>query len=362
MKPALKPLKFFPAFDGVRGVAIFLVMLAHSNTYGGGILGVDLFFVLSGFLITSVLMNERDQTGTISFPSFFARRILRLFPALVAFVSMGYILTRIVYPEFQEFLPKTALFATLFYWINWYVASHPTFTGVSHCWSLAIEEQFYLLWPLFLWIMLRFKLPIKRVLVITLILAAIPVIIKLSLVGLYGRHVYSRCYYGSDTRFDELLIGCAYALLATTRAPKEYPQAFRFLGVLSLFICGYIFSKGGESTFEPFLLQGGYTVFALSVGSILFALQNGSLRSIRTLLEIAPLRWLGRISYALYLYHVFFTGIDGSDGFVALMLDSGKIPQLGFSNGSIAIALGLILATLSYYCVERPFLKLKKRF
>ncbi|HEX9393047.1 MAG TPA: acyltransferase, partial [Gemmatimonadales bacterium] len=196
-----------PALDGLRAVAVFTVMIYHFGINAvPGDLGVSAFFVLSGFLITWLLLKEHGATGDVSLRQFYTRRVLRIFPAYYAFIVLTYAADHLRGQAWPPGLAPSALF----YLVNYFNAlhGHPT-TSIAHAWSLGIEEQFYLLWPLLLLVLLRGGVArVARALVILIV-----VVVAWRCVLLLGLHVDRAYLYNAfDTRFDNLAVGC---LLAT---------------------------------------------------------------------------------------------------------------------------------------------------
>lgn len=191
-------MKRIPGLDGLRGVAIVAVFFNHTQALSGGFLGVDLFFALSGYLITSILLNEFEMTNSISLRHFYYRRALRLLPALLVFLAI--------------YGPRAgwrATASTLFYFANW--QSFESLGPLVHTWSLSIEEQFYILWPMALLGMLRLKLSKAQIAVALTCLVITIILWRLFL--LKTCTPWERVYRGTDTHADGLLIGCIFALV-----------------------------------------------------------------------------------------------------------------------------------------------------
>ena len=205
---------YVPALDGLRALAVMLVLAAHLGIpfMHGGVIGVDLFFVLSGFLITGLLLEEQERNGQIHYPAFYARRALRLFPALVLLLPLVGIAAHLS-PEIDK--ATGDLTTGGIPWVLLYLANWPRATGTQlglfgHTWSLAIEEQFYLLWPAALFLLVRKRTDYPRALVVSLSVAAL-VAVHRAVEWLQGAGI-DRVANGTDMRADALLIGCATAL------------------------------------------------------------------------------------------------------------------------------------------------------
>jgi peptidoglycan/LPS O-acetylase OafA/YrhL len=338
--------------DGIRGVAILAVMVFHSDlwfrTHGldGGTLGVDLFFVLSGFLITTLLLDERRMTGTISRPNFYMRRALRLLPALlIALVGAG-VVVRIVGTNGVKQMPfgQSAL-AALFFAGNFFQYKLGT---LGHTWSLGVEEQYYLLWPFVLAYAIRKKVPAKKI--------AVGLLIAIAFVSASRSFVYHR-YTSASTvwRFvhpwsqsDAILIGSLFAVWWATDAGRirELVRS-RELGWAAL-ICGVAIgirsALANAATFD-LLLLANICCAVIIVHAV--AAPSGP---IGRLLRVRPLPEIGRISYGLYLYH----------WPVFLLLQHER--PVTVPSAIAAWAWSFVAAIVSYYLIERPILGLKSRF
>ena len=325
-------MRYNPALDGLRAVAITLVILAHSfrHLFAGGWIGVDVFFVLSGFLITSILIREIDQTGQIAWGNFYWRRFLRLSPALLILAAFQFAHSAISPHNGAEI--REATWIGLAYLQNLNLAFHwAPADMVAHTWSLATEEQFYLLWPLTLLFIAR-----RRPLLWVGTIAAALVSARL-LLWRYGASP-GHIQYGPDTRPVGLLIGCGLALIPIGRWP-HIPAAAPFSGLALLFLLGV---AGGDDL--NWLLISAPIIASLSAAVIVVAAQSGG--ALARTLSFSPVVYIGRISYGLYLYSVPICFLGAIKGINPLLL----------------ITLSFIAAALSYELVERPILKLKDRF
>lgn len=327
------PLGHQPALDGLRGVAVAAVVLYHAfrSWLPGGFLGVDLFFVLSGFLITNLLVEEHRRTGTISIRGFYIRRVRRLVPALVAFLVVE--TTVIALVEGWSATRGNSLLAVIGYSANWYRASgHPFVEDLSHMWSLAMEEQFYLLWPLLVWGGLRAGLSKRTLLLLSSGLVALVLVHR---IDVWSSPRAGGVYSYPDTRVDELLIGCAAAF-----AWKLGWRPTRALAAVAAAILMIVAFGFDVARWNGALHTWGFTVLGIAAAVCVAA--SPSFRY----LEWAPLRSAGRISYALYLWHM-----------PMLYLLRGGTPIEGsVMSGVAALALTVVAAMLSWRWVERRFL------
>lgn len=332
-----------PMLDGIRAVAVMMVIASHAGGSGRGGLGVTIFFVLSGFLITWLLIKEREQAGTVSLRNFYARRALRIFPAYYAFLafSIAVDITRGDERIFPVILPGA------FYYINYWNAVHGhSSASIAHAWSLAIEEQFYLLWPIaFLFLAARGP----QRLVKGLAAAVVAVMVWRSYVYLVLDWGASYAYNAFDCRFDSLATGCLLAVLVRNRqfgalmqrlAHSSVPMLCAMFGMLWM-------SSAADGTLR---YSFGFTVISVLVAFTLVQLLLLSERWPWRWLEWAPVRFVGRISYGMYLYHQWGAALARK------VVDGPWIVDL------VAATFGtLLFATLSYYLIEQPFLRAKQR-
>src|SRR5258708_11466005 len=210
--------------DGVRGVSILLVLGLHfaPALIPGGYVGVDIFFVFSGFLITSILLHEAERTGSISLKRFIVRRILRLCPALAVYLVALSAYAFLFLSKDNAAEIYLGVLLTLSYVSNWVIAlkPHATLSILAITWSLAVEEQFYLIWPLLLSVLLKRKVE-RRWILILLVIAIVLVGIERAILWHTGSSI-RRLYYATDTHADGLLLGCLIGCLVTwDLAPKS---------------------------------------------------------------------------------------------------------------------------------------------
>ncbi len=338
-----------PALDGMRGVAVLMVFLFHFQVpfASGGLIGVDVFFVLSGFLITALLCEEWDRNGRIDFLAFYQRRAVRLLPALVVLVGVliacEFLLRR---PDWAALLKQAA--AALFYSMNWFLAygKLPGGSQLSHTWSLSIEEQFYLLWPLILFVLLRLR---NRQLLVALVIAGILSSGAARAIRWQFHHDWVRVYCGLDTRADGLLTGCALGALLNANLLPRTDWALAVVRVLSWAGVAYLIYVTALPPGHTFQFFAGIPLINLSVALVVLAMMSLPTSRLRTALEWNVLCWVGRISYGIYLWH----------WPIRIFLDRFRLDQ---TVAKVALGLGLTLgaAGASYYGVERYFLKRKK--
>lgn len=338
-------LGYLPALDGLRGVSILAVLGRHSGWLGGGYLGVDVFFALSGFLITSLLIEEYARAGTITLRLFYARRALRLLPALVVLIVVCTGTLLATGPaELGSLAIRTAA-AVLFYVANWaWVIGLPL--GVySHTWSLGIEEQFYLLWPLALLGLLRGVRDRRAITALVLLMAVAGIGWRIALVhaGAPLDHVYQ----GLDAHGDALLIGCA-ASLALSWSPVA-PAAAHLGGIIGAAVLAVLFVV---ATFpDDYVRHHVSTLTAVAAALLIVNVVCLPRSWLARGLALRPLTALGRISYGIYLWHfpVFLR--------LGALSFHDEVHPWPAVVGAWAATLAVSVA--SYAIVERPALALK---
>jgi peptidoglycan/LPS O-acetylase OafA/YrhL len=350
-------LGYRPALDGLRAIAAGSVLLYHGGVTwsSGGFLGVDVFFVLSGFLITALLLTEWERTGGIAIVSFYGRRLRRLLPALLLVIAAVALATLVLAPSSQLGQLRGDLFSTFGYFTNWrLVVSHRGYfdafaapSPLKHTWSLAVEEQWYLIWPIVVIGLLKLTRRTNRDLRPALVVVAVACLastVWMAILYSPGGDP-SRVYYGTDTRAQELLAGALLAFLCVMRGRYTLRAPWRgvagVMGIVALLWTFTLFATVDDRT--TWLYRGGLLLFSFAVVLvILAAIQPHGI--LPTALSVTPLRWIGTISYGLYLWHwpiyVYATptriGLDGTP----LLL--------------VRLALTFAVAIASYYLVERP--------
>jgi peptidoglycan/LPS O-acetylase OafA/YrhL len=336
-------LRYSSALDGLRGIAILCVCFCHWHLphFHGGFYGVDIFFALSGYLITSILLVETDATHTLNFANFYKRRILRLFPALCVLL--------IVYAVVASWIADYVgygldIFLVFFYLSNWSKALgslHPSVLG--HTWSLAVEEQFYLIWPPLLLFLIR-KVKPKTFFIITVLLA---LFFSGERYLLTSTATWERLYHSLDTRIDVILYGCAFAVALRYWEEKTL-RIYRNCGVtlLSCFVLLSLLLVGNDRSLVTF--QYGLFIVAMCSLTLVAHAVSPDAGLVKTILSNKFLVYFGKRSYGLYLWHL-------------PIITYCKTIDARFMFPIISVMLTLLATELSYRCVERPFLQLKDR-
>jgi len=330
----------------MRAVAVFLVIFYHFGFFhvpGGD--GVIIFFVLSGFLITWLLLQEEDKNGAISLSGFYRRRLLRIFPA---FDTYWLVIIIVLYGTHKH-VPWGNAFSALFYVSDYYNASQgdPN-SAFSHTWSLAIEEQFYLLWPL---VFSRFHHNLRAM---TKFLAGLILTVWIYRIILCVLKVDQGWIYAAfDTRMDHLAVGCLLAVLLKRSAWQPFWNSVCAHPLLPLITIGLLLISiyDGGLLLRRYRDVVGFAVEPVLIAVLLVQLIAFSAVGMWRWLEWPLFRFLGRISYSLYLYQqlTLFSirkRLEGQPVFVQLIL---------------AVLGTTVVASLSYFVIEQPFLKLKRQ-
>jgi peptidoglycan/LPS O-acetylase OafA/YrhL len=347
--------RYRPGLDGLRALAVAAVILYHGQVSWakGGFLGVDVFFVLSGYLITSLLLTERENTGGVDLKAFWTRRARRLLPALFLLL-VGVAIYAVVWAQPAELgTIRGDGFATLLYVSNWrfifdgssYFQAFQAPSPLAHTWSLAIEEQWYLLWPIALLILMRI------VRASTKVFAAVLVGLTLCSAALMAILFHpgadpSRVYYGTDTRAQALLVGATFAALTAGRHPAlrldrlRRPWLLQTLGIIGAVLVGWMVVRADAQ--GAFLYRGGFLLAAIA--AVLFVASATVDGLVASVLSIRPLVAIGAISYGLYLWH---WPVD-------VVLDENRTGLTAFALFAARIAVTGVIATASYLVVERP--------
>jgi peptidoglycan/LPS O-acetylase OafA/YrhL len=330
------------SLEGLRGLAAVLVVVAHTLPNAGGFtLGVDIFFVLSGFLITRLVVDELASRGGVSLRSFYLRRSFRLFPTLFVFLAAVLIWAQLLAPTSGVQIVHSTVLSSLLYVENWHIVAVGGVGGIglirdpaAQAWSLSVEEQFYVLWPIIL--VAAWKWKGERAALIVAVCGLVLALADCISLGLLGGSVV-RIYMGSDTRACELLAGCCVALFAHCRTLPRLPKLSTILALAGVL---------GLALF-PLPLVSQMVAMTVLGGVLVAGLAQHELR----LLSSTPARWLGQRSYSLYLWHpfvavVFFYQFHLGDGWAMF---------------ACVLLISLFIAHTSHRFVERPLREVGRR-
>ncbi|GAA4473520.1 acyltransferase family protein [Enteractinococcus fodinae] len=360
-EPAVKAgSKFRPDIQGLRAVAVGLVLLYHAglSLFPGGYVGVDVFFVISGFLITGMLVRQAEEHGRIDLADFYARRIRRILPAATIVLAFVAVLTISILPRTRWDEIGVEVIASAFYLVNWvladgtdYLNAEEAASPIQHFWTLAVEEQFYILWPALLVGLLWFasrrsrnrsvgRTPnIHRYLKVGVAIAIVPSFIW----SIYYTDANpAPAYFVTTTRLWEIAIGAALAIFAVQlqKLPHSVGYILQGGGLLAILAAGLFYTSA-----TPF---PGYAALLPTLGAaavIVGGMSGRATEGFARVLNVRPMRWIGDLSYSLYLWHwpllVF-----------AAYLADGDLP-VGY--GLLIVTLAIIPSWLSYRYIEEPF-------
>lgn len=363
-----------PSLDGVRGIAVLAVMALHFTMYGGltgansadalfrniagaGWVGVDLFFVLSGFLITGILLDTKGDDGYFS--TFYMRRTLRIFPLYFAFLVVVLLVMKPIWGH-------TVLFDDFdggpWYWTyltNWWISFEgwPRNPALGHLWSLAVEEQFYLIWPLVVLSLSR-----KRLITVSLLLVVSGPVIRAGF-GYVG--MAEAADVNILSRMDTLAIGGLIAALA--RGPNGLkhvrPWIQRFGMAAFVLIVAVWLARGGFDGSDPVVYTVGFSFVAMASAWLIVEAMQPDRPRLRLILSNGRLTTLGKYSYGLYVIHgpvsIWLPQWFGAEDFPRV---AGSYIPAQLTYWAVGMGLSFALALVSSRVIERPFLELKKRF
>lgn len=347
------PVAHQPALDGLRGLAVAGVVAYHldTNLLPGGFLGVSLFFTLSGFLITNVVLAEASRAGTVGLRRFWTRRARRLLPAAVCGIVLAVALTAAFGTSTQASRLRGDVIGSLAYVQNWhqiatsdvYGAAFRTPSMLQHFWSLAIEEQFYVIFPLAAWWLVRRRASARRWLAVVGAAIAAAVVVQWLV---YDPLDTNRAYLGSDTRAPEILVGIGLAVLIGMRAPARLARVVAHRAVGAAVALGVLAALVGlwrwTSLDDAWLYHAGFVgVAALSALAIVVALAPGPAQRA---LSWLPLRQLGVMSYGIYLYH----------WPLIIVLTPERVGFGGVGLAAVRVGATLVVSTVSLVVVENP--------
>ncbi|HHF4387032.1 TPA: acyltransferase family protein [Haemophilus influenzae] len=355
----MSSIKYRPEIDGLRAIAVISVIIYHlnENWLSGGFLGVDIFFVISGFLITGIIITEIQQ-NSFSLKQFYTRRIKRIYPAFITVMALvSFIASAIfIYNDFNK-LRKTIELAIAFL-SNFYLGLTQGYFDLSenenpvlHIWSLAVEEQYYLIFPLILILAYKKFREVKVLFIITLILFFILLATSFVSANFYKEVLHQpNIYYLSNLRFPELLVGSLLAIYHNlsnkVQLSKQISNILAILSTLLLFSC--LFLMNNDIAYIP-----GITLILPCIFTALIIHTTSQNNIVKLCLSNKAIVFIGKISYSLYLYHWIFIAF-------AYYITGEK--QINNQSIAIVIVLTIIFSVLSYYLIEQPVRKSKLNF
>ena len=351
-KPVVPDRRYVPGLDGVRAIAVLLVIAYHLNVAhaGGGMLGVGVFFTLSGYLITDLLLDSWRRHGDLRLGRFWLHRARRLLPAL--FLMLAAVSLWVAFFDSSQLSGvRRQVWTAVLYVSNWstieqngsYFARFAPPLPLDHLWSLAIEEQFYIVWPFLLLALIWFVRSRRKMALVTLVLACASALAM----GLVYQRGYdpTRAYEGTDTRAFGLLIGCALAMIwpmrsVTANLGRSASKVLDGIGLAGLL--GVFALAAGTSTLSPFLYPWGFLLLSFATAAVVAAVVSPASR-LGAALGWGPLRWIGVRSYGIYLWHW---------PIVVLLLPRSNTFDPAWA--ALAVALTFVISALSWRFVEEP--------
>ena len=347
----------FDAIDGLRTFAVSIVMLFHFGLpIFAGTIGVDAFFVLSGFLITTIMMKDFQEHKRVRFAWFWSRRLRRLLPGIILVVFFVAVYTAAFSPIYLKPSVSSDIFATLTYTANWhfistqsYFLGDGTLSPLLHMWSLAVEEQFYIFWPLIFWVLTLIR-PNVSIRIKTLLFSMLLVLLStFQLYRLWDPMSPDRAYMGTDSRAFQIAIGAALAAacfgigpIRVNRIKRELLIIVSLIGLLVL-----SFQLGTADGLKNWYASGGAFAVAVLSALVILGVISGPSASSR-LLSVSPLTYLGKLSYGMYLWHwpIYIFSID---------LIREKYPNsTALATVFFLYPLTVLLAAISYHFFENP--------
>ncbi len=361
-------LAYLPALDGVRACAVVAVMMFHGGIphMDGGFMGVDAFFVLSGFLITSLLIGEWRQSLAIRLGAFWARRARRLLPALFLVLLFVAFFAAVIVPKGTYGALRLDALATLLYVSNWhfilvnsnYFNETAASSPLLHTWSLAVEEQFYVIWPLVVLGVMHFFRSLRALFVLC-IAAAVGSATWMYVVYDGGAGT-NRAYLGTDTRSQCLFIGCALAVGLVLLTQRSHEEGRLLKGELwkprtpalqvACGVSGIVGAIGAvvlwtlTTSTSSFPYNGGFFLIGLCVAGVIVSAVAAPKSIVPRVLSVTAVRYVGRISYGLYIWH----------WPIFLWLDHSRTGLYGYELFALRVLVTFAVSVASFHLIERP--------
>ncbi len=350
-------LGYLPGLEGLRAIAVGLVLGVHLGEFvvpstgdwlvPGGLIGVDVFFVLSGFLIGAILLEELHQRGSIRVGRFYGRRLVRLAPALLLLLAAHFVYT-LALGTSLAIERRIDIWSGLFV-VNWQPSvGAGIFTDMVHLWSVAVEAQFYLIAPVLLFVLYRY---VRRTEAIVGSLVGLGLLVAvLRYVEYRSWHDWALVYQRTDARFDTFLFGMAVAVL--WKRGLLHVGAVKIAGAMGavvIAVIAFAAHANPPKPASPFLFQWGNTLIAVAAAGLVAVCLLPSSAIARTL-SLAPFRLTGRISYSIYLWHL-----------PVYMWVAGHVHAASAVKVVAALGLTFLLSTIAYLIAERPVLRLRRR-
>jgi peptidoglycan/LPS O-acetylase OafA/YrhL len=343
-------LRYRPHLDGLRTFAVYLVVAYHAGLgrFRGGFIGVDIFFVLSGYLVTSILFRDLVASGGVSFSRFYSRRVRRIIPAALVTLIVTAVAYYVVAAPADAYQALGGFRAAGAFVANWffirestdYFASNVALHPVLHFWSLAVEEQFYLVWPLLLgalFVVSR-RAGRRRWWVLRIAVAALALASAIDAVHTGGTNL-DRAYYGTDTRMYQLLAGAFLALTPQLFRLSERPRRVLRVAATPLLLVLLVLAS---TAFSMSPITRGLVV-AVAAALLIVALETAAAGAARRVLSARPIAYLGRVSYGTYLWQW---------PVIVLLTYRHDISPLPLF--AITVVIATVLAMVSFHALERP--------
>ena len=355
-------INYIPQLDGLRGLAILLVITFHYfgsiKIFSLGWTGVDLFFVLSGYLITSRIFFLKKEKNFFS--SFYTNRALRILPVYFATLLIFFTAINIISPNknFEVFkYYHSNWWSFLLFFQNWtFISQMPVPDHLLHFWTLAVEEQFYLIWPIFLFIFLNSK----RLYLIMMLVLVIVIIFRCTLYLQYpDLSDYQHYFYNTFCRMDSFIIGGMLFLLQQKRNLKKF-EIYLFIPLIFL-VAGLYFTNTKQANL--FMSTLGYTFLAILFAGIINFITLNPESTLSRFFKFKWLKFTGKISYGLYIFHwIVLVTFQSKLNFLISTKMQFDDPVSYWLSLIVCLVISFIISVVSFYCFEFYFLKLKKRY